>query len=173
MTAWSYKKGRTLEGMIWGKGTLKSKQEIASRSKIIIDVIRCRACGKPTVGRRTNFKVGHQTAHAYRITRRSKTACDVTISPRKLASKLLCIRGSRRESKRKQRLILLFKRDSFLKNTSSFSFSPLLLSFWSLESEEIVTSSSVLDHREDTQVVQPFLPPPPRSFQKRWRNIDR
>ena len=45
--------------------------------------------------------------------------------PRKLASKLLCIRGFSRESKRKQRLILLFKRVSFLKNTSSFTFSSL------------------------------------------------
>ena len=47
--------------------------------------------------------------------------------PRNLASKLLCIRGFRRETKRKQRLILLFKRVSFLKSTSSFAFfsSPL------------------------------------------------
>ena len=44
--------------------------------------------------------------------------------PRKLAFKLVCIRGSRKQSKRKQRLNLLFKKVSFLKNTSSF-FSPL------------------------------------------------
>ena len=73
---------------------------------------------------------------------------------RKLASKLLCIRSSRRESKRKQRLILLFKRVSFPKNTYSFSFSSFSL-FQNLGSGknlcllvwEIVTPSSVLDHR--------------------------
>ena len=74
--------------------------------------------------------------------------------PRKLASKLLCIRGSRRERKRKQWLIFLLKRVSFLKNTSSFSFSPLPYSGASNLgkinanfSGEIVTSWSVLDHR--------------------------
>ena len=75
--------------------------------------------------------------------------------PRKLASKLLCIRGSRRESKRKRRMSLLFKRVNFLKNRISFSFfsSPL---FWTHEFgkvygnffQEIVTSSSVLDHQD-------------------------
>ena len=74
--------------------------------------------------------------------------------PRKLAFKLLCIRGSRRESKRKQRLILLFKRVSFLKNASSLSFSPLSYSgasnlgkIYANFSMEIVTSSAVLDHQ--------------------------
>ena len=43
--------------------------------------------------------------------------------PRKLSSKLLCIRGSGTESKRKQRLSLPSKRVSFLKSTSSLSFS--------------------------------------------------
>ena len=42
--------------------------------------------------------------------------------PRKLTLKLLCIRGSRKECKRKQRLSLLSKRVSFLKNTINFLF---------------------------------------------------
>ena len=64
------------------------------------------------------------------------------------------IRGSRRESKRKQRLSLHYKRVSFLKNTSSFSFSPFHYSrtsnlgkIYANFSGEVVTSLSVLDHR--------------------------
>ena len=53
--------------------------------------------------------------------------------PRKLASKLLCISGSSTENKRKQRLSLLFKRVSFLRNTNTSSFFSSCL-FWSLKS---------------------------------------
>ena len=87
------------------------------------------------------------------ISRRSKPLGRHNL-PRKLASKLLCIRGSRRESKRKQRLSLLFKRVSFLKNTGSFSLFPFICSgasnlgkIYANFSREMVTSSSVLDHR--------------------------
>ena len=53
--------------------------------------------------------------------------------PKKVNIQITRIRGPRKKSKRKHRLILLLKRVSFLKNTSSFSFfsSP---SFRSLES---------------------------------------
>ena len=74
--------------------------------------------------------------------------------PQKVSIQIICIRCSRRESKRKQRLILPFKKVSFLKNTSSFSFfsSPLfcgldLGKIYANFSGEIVTSSSVVDHR--------------------------
>ena len=97
----------------------------------------------------------------YNCSRWSKTACDVTISPRKLAFKLLCIRGSRRESKRKQPLILLFKRFSFLKTQVHFRFSPRPYSgasnlgkIYANFSGEIVTSSSILDHRVRFQVLK-------------------
>ena len=59
--------------------------------------------------------------------------------PTKLASKLLCIRGSRRESKRKQRLILRFKRVSFLKKKRWFSFFPLPYSGGSNQGKAILT----------------------------------
>ena len=73
---------------------------------------------------------------------------------RVIISQKASISGSRRESKRKQRLSSPFNRVSFLKNTSSFSFFSSRL-FWSLKSGkiyanfsgEIVTSSSALDHR--------------------------
>ena len=78
---------------------------------------------------------------------------DTCISIQITRYQLLCIRGSRKESKRKQRLSLLFKRASFLKNTSSFSS---LLYSGALDvgdidanfSGEIVTSSAILDHQE-------------------------
>ena len=56
-------------------------------------------------------------------------------------------------------MILLFKRVIFLKNTSSFSFSPLFYSgapnlgkIYADVSGEIVTSLSVLDHRGKHEV---------------------
>ena len=76
--------------------------------------------------------------------------------PQKVSIQITLHQRSRRESTRKQRLILLFKRVSFLKNTSTFSFSSSP-SFWSLEFGkkiyanflgEIVTSWSVLDPLE-------------------------
>ena len=73
---------------------------------------------------------------------------------RKLASKLLGIRGSRRESKRKQRVCFL-RGPAFRKARVHFLFSPFPYSgalnlgkIYANLSREIVTSSSVLDHRD-------------------------
>ena len=61
---------------------------------------------------------------------------------------LLCIRGSRRESKRRQRLILLFKRVHFVFSALPYSGASYLGKIYANFSGETVTSSSVLDHWE-------------------------
>ena len=80
--------------------------------------------------------------------------------PRKLASKLRCIRGSRRENRGKQRWSSVFRNVTFLKNTTAFSFPPFpyfrvsnLGKINANFSGEIVTSSTVLDHRVDLSGV--------------------
>ena len=76
--------------------------------------------------------------------------------PRKVSIQITLHQRLQKKSKRKQWLILLLKRVSFLKNTTSFSFCPLpysrasnLSKIFANFSREIVTSSSVLDHRTE------------------------
>ena len=91
--------------------------------------------------------------------------------PQKVSIQITLHQWLQKESKKKQRLILLYKRVSFQdKNTSSFTFfsSPFIFGLESGKiyanfSGEIVTSSSVLGHW-DIRNIRPQIIWPPANF---------